>query len=83
MRPRLRLLIELVDLSARLAWVGEVNTFDFLRLDDDNTEVLACNGIFEVLDFAAELQVLVIVWCGGWLSWRWCSEGACVNVSML
>lgn len=83
MRPRLRLLIELVHLSARLARVGEVNTFDFLRLDDDDAKVLACNWIFEVFNLAAEFEVLVIVWCRGWLAWRWCCEGACKSVSMM
>jgi hypothetical protein len=34
---------------------------NFLGLDDDDSEVLSCDGVVQVLDLCAQSQVLVIV----------------------
>lgn len=69
LRPALLLLpgsISLVDvdLSACLCRVAEIELLDFLGLDDDDSEVLSCHRIVQVLDLCAESQVLVIIGLG-------------------
>ena len=59
-----------IDLSAGLCRVAEVELFHLFGLDDDDSEVLSCDRVIQVLNFCAESQVLVIVRLGSGTA-RW------------
>ena len=63
-----------VDLSACLCGVAEVELLNLLGFDDDNSKVLSCDGVVEVLNLGAESQVLVVVGLRGRFAGRGCLE---------
>jgi hypothetical protein len=63
-----------VDLSTSLCRVTDIKLLNLLGLDDDDSKVLSCNRVVEIVDFGAESQVLVIIGLRGWFTWWWCLE---------
>jgi hypothetical protein len=72
-----------VDLSASLCRVTQVELFYLLRLDDNDSEVLSCDRVLQILDLCAESQVLLIIRLRSRTT-RWgCLERTFRNVSDL
>lgn len=66
--------VECVPEPPRLCRVAEVRLLNRVRYDDDEAEVLAGNGILEVIYFRAQLEVRRVVGaCDGFPGW-WCFE---------
>lgn len=73
-----------VDLSAGLCRIAEVKLFHLFGLDDNDSKVLSCDRVVQVLDFCAESQVLVIVGLrSGTARWGRLERTLMANVSIV